>query len=556
MRSIATKLILVAIGVSLVQAGLTVWFADRSGQSSFERYLREEAQADFVDLAAEYYADNGNWDGIAAEVGRLNVGPGLNPQSGIQRPRRSGDTPFVNRQSRPGDDPRAGNDPRGGDPTAERRGSSVARPDMPVPGRVDDPLPGMPPPDGNAPDGRNPDRALQERNADGGQATNALGPQSVGPRMDAPPRAPAPFALVDLNGTVLVPAGEFRTGEVVEPRTIDGGKPVVVGDNVVGVVLFNESVVRLSPEQQRYVRNLSRAIYAAAIVGLGIALLLSVALSRRVIRSLGKLTLAADGLARGDFEHPINVDSTDEIGTLAKSFDAMRKDLQRAQQLQQQMTADIAHDLRTPLTVLRGYLEAIQAGELEATPERIETMHRETMHLNRLIDDLRLLSLADADQLQLQLQPVDPNELLRSVIDRFTGSASAKNIALESDAEPDLPILNADLDHLQRVLGNLVSNAIAYSPAGGTITLRASASDGRVHLFVDDCGPGIAPADVANLFDRFFRSDRARTRSDDGGSGLGLAICRALVDAHGGTIAVDGTSAAGTSFRVDLPAAG
>jgi signal transduction histidine kinase len=280
------------------------------------------------------------------------------------------------------------------------------------------------------------------------------------------------------------------------------------------------------------------------------------------------------------------VNSKDEIGVLAEAFNSMSVSLDQSQSLRRQMTADIAHDLRTPLTVLQGYLEAMSSRDLEPTQERIELLYAEAKHLGRLVEDLRVLSLADAGELPLNVGLVRCRDLLDSVQAFLSREAKSRGIKLEVEPEIDPIQLEVDPDHMKRVLINLVSNAIHHTSSGGTITISATratgssghqldagnvpasplpgstalnglsrADDRRVYLRVTDTGEGIAEADVPNVFERFYRSDTARHRTGSGGSGLGLAICKALVEAQGGKIRVEKTGPDGTTMRIDLPAA-
>jgi signal transduction histidine kinase len=218
------------------------------------------------------------------------------------------------------------------------------------------------------------------------------------------------------------------------------------------------------------------------------------------------------------------------------------------------MTADIAHDLRTPLTVIAGYLEALRDRVLTPTPERFATLHDETQGLLRLVEDLHTLSLADAGELSLALQPLAPAQSLERVAATYQDAATHQGVTLTVAAAPDLPAICADPERLARVLGNLVSNALRHTPAGGQVTLSARPAPAGVALVVADTGSGIAPEHLSNIFERFYRADPARS-ADDGGAGLGLAIARSLVEAHGGTISVDSHVGTGTTVTVTLPTA-
>jgi signal transduction histidine kinase len=257
-------------------------------------------------------------------------------------------------------------------------------------------------------------------------------------------------------------------------------------------------------------------------------------------------------MATGELEQQVVVRSRDELGELAAAFNQMSADLARASELRRQMTADIAHDLRTPLTVITGYLESLRDGVLQPSPARFDTIYNEAQQLQRLVEDLRTLSLADAGELPLNRQLVSPQELLEGLVAAYKHQAERQSIALHWQAEPGLPAINVDADRMMQVLSNLVSNALRYTPAGGQIALTAAQRGAGVQLTVQDNGAGIAREALPHIFERFYRGDPAR-QQHDGESGLGLAIARSIVEAQGGTIAVQSALGAGTTFTIMLP---
>jgi signal transduction histidine kinase len=215
------------------------------------------------------------------------------------------------------------------------------------------------------------------------------------------------------------------------------------------------------------------------------------------------------------------------------------------------MTADIAHDLRTPLTVIRGYLEAMTDGSLAPSPERLAAIRGEVTTLHHLIEDLRTLSLADAGELRLQRQPVQPGALLADVHESFALQAEARGVKLEIDAAPDVPPVAVDPLRMTQVFGNLVSNALRHTPPGGQVTLHAALTGPNVEFTVEDTGEGIPPEQLAHIFERFYRGDTSRQQHEDE-SGLGLAIVRSLVEVHGGTIRAESVPGRGTRMIITL----
>jgi two-component system sensor histidine kinase BaeS len=281
-----------------------------------------------------------------------------------------------------------------------------------------------------------------------------------------------------------------------------------------------------------------------------IALILGILLARTLTRPVNELTSATRAMARGDLEQQVPVRSQDELGELAISFNQMSSDLARANQSRRQMTADIAHDLRTPLTVIGGYAESMRDGVLKPTPERFDAIHTEVQHLQRLVEDLRTLSQADAKELSLNREPVAPAVLLERMAQSYRPLAAKQEISLKTKTEPGLPDLLADPDRLAQVFGNLISNSLRHTPQGGEIVLFAHGEDKDIVLGVQDSGSGIAPELLPHIFERFRRGDPSR---QDGGSGLGLAIAKAIVELHGGTISAENNAGKGTTIIIKFP---
>jgi len=285
----------------------------------------------------------------------------------------------------------------------------------------------------------------------------------------------------------------------------------------------------------------------AILVALGVGLVLA----RTLTRPLHALTEATHRMAGGELEQEVPVKSQDEIGELAAAFNRMSREVARANNARRQMTADVAHELRTPLTVIAGYVESMRDGDLAPTPERLAVIYAEIEHLQNLVGDLRTLTQADTGELKLNQQAVNPGELLQQACATFQHQAAQQGVALRLEANHELPAIAVDESRMTQVLGNLISNALRYTPAGGEIVLEATRNGGQVTLTVRDTGAGIPADDLPHVFDRFYRADRSRA-GESGASGLGLAIAKALVEAHGGVIAAESTPGQGTAVHIRL----
>jgi len=389
-------------------------------------------------------------------------------------------------------------------------------------------------------------------------------------------------ALADARGVIVIGNHANPVGQVAPAATLDAGTAIQVNGQPVGFVLFPTPNDRPNepgppPPGVAFLNSVTWATAISAGIAALIALILGVLLARTLTRPIRELTTATQAMARGNLDQRVTVRSRDEIGELATSFNQMSADLAHASQLRKQMTADLAHDLRTPLSILLGYTEGLQDGRLNGSSTLYTIMHGEVQHLQRLVEDLRVLSLADAGELPLNRRVVDPSALLERTGLAYIDKAEQQGITLRVEPDEALPSIAVDTDRMTQVLNNLVSNALRYTPEGGEITLSAAqvTNDERpttkeessaLHSFVfrpssfvllrvRDTGSGIEADDLPFIFDRFYRADQSRERVESNASGLGLAIAKAIVEAHGGTLAVESRPHAGTTFTIKLPAA-
>lgn len=331
--------------------------------------------------------------------------------------------------------------------------------------------------------------------------------------------------------------------------------PIVVDGQVVGAVVMGGQIGEFTQAEASFLRLAAwSAVLGSGLAGL-IALAVGRVISGRVTRPLGALRDAAQRLAGGARHQPLAIPHERELAELATSFNRMAGEIERQEQLRRQQVADIAHELRTPLSVLRLQIESIEDGVEQATPAALASLAEEVQLLSRLVDDLRLLSLADAGQLTLALDTVDAAEAIERTVQAAIPRARQQRIELRAEPVALALAAQADPQRLAQILGNLVENALRYTPAGGQVTLRAALdAQGAVVFEVADTGAGIAPAELAQIFERFYRADKARTR-DTGGSGLGLAIARRLAELQGGRIWASSEPGQGARFYVALPRA-
>lgn len=390
-------------------------------------------------------------------------------------------------------------------------------------------------------------RSLAPQNQAGGQ------PGQGQPGGQAP--GFVPFVLVDQQGRVVISGPGRLLGEQLPASAYAHGAPVSVDGQVVGTVLTDGSPPPLSPSDARFLTSIERALVLGGLTAILVALALGIVLARSLTRPVREITAALHAMAGGELRQVVPVRSRDELGELASAFNTMSADLALANAQRRQMTADIAHDLRTPVTVIGGYLEALRDGVLPPTPERFAILHAEAQHLQGLIEDLRTLSLADAGELALNPQPIGSRALLERIAAAYQHQAERQGVTLRVEAPEDAPQLVVDVARMVQVLGNLVANALRYTPAGGAITLGAAALPEGTRLQVRDTGAGITPETLPRIFDRFYRADAARS-DEQGGSGLGLAIARALVEAHGGSVTAESEPGHGAIFTITLPGAG
>jgi signal transduction histidine kinase len=329
--------------------------------------------------------------------------------------------------------------------------------------------------------------------------------------------------------------------------------PITVNGKVAGYLLGQgPGISTFSTLEQQFVGTVNWALLLASLIAGAVAIVISLVVARRLTAPLASMTQAAQAMARGDLTRRVQVSSDDEVGRLAGAFNTMAASLARAEDLRRNLVADVAHELRTPLAVLRADLEALQDGVYQPSPERLAALYEETDLLARLVADLHELSLAEAGQLAMARRPTDLAQVCQQTVAVMATQAAARGVSLVVGQAADGAISNVDPDRIGQVLRNLLSNALRHTPAGGSVTLDCRSEGKHIMLSVRDTGMGIKAEDLPHIFDRFYRGEKSRARAT-GGAGLGLAIVKQLVEAHGGAVWAESTPGQGATFYIRLP---
>jgi len=360
--------------------------------------------------------------------------------------------------------------------------------------------------------------------------------------------------LLDAQNHVVV-----QHGVPVNPAISPPYQPLP-GDSIIPInangMLVGKLVVgpNTTPTERRFTFQFLEPVLLASLVLAVFATLIGLLLTRRVVTPLAEVIAAAEEIASGNLQTRVRVKAPDDLRDLSESFNKMADSMERNDRERRDMLADIAHELRTPLTILRGRLEGIIDGVYPADEKHIGPALEETYVLERLVEDLRLLTLAESRQLVFEKQTLDLNELARHVINVFQAQADENQVTLAVEGDTAAGKVLLDPGRTQQVIGNLVNNALRYVTSGGRIWIEIHSGEGRVSIAVSDTGPGVPEADLPYIFNRFWRGEKSRSRSS-GGAGLGLAIVRQLVEAQGGTISARNIPQGGLQVTCEFPAA-
>ena len=352
---------------------------------------------------------------------------------------------------------------------------------------------------------------------------------------------PRGLVVADSRGSLV---GRRVSGTVESERQL-----VMAGaGGDLGIMLVNPEPLPdepAAPQLESSLPSINRFLIWSGIPLAIVALVLTYFLSRRILSPVESLSKAAAALAQGDFSRRVNVRSKDEVGELSRTFNAMAEEIRRS------LVADVAHELRTPLSNIRGYVEAIRDGLAKADDTTLESMHEEVTLLTRLIEDLQELTLAESGQMALHAQACDLADMVRKATTALQPQIHAKGISITTDIMGHGTV-QADPERIGQVLRNLLVNATNYTAQWGSIRVTVDQREGEAEVSVTDTGTGIPENELPYVFERFYRVDKSRSRAT-GGVGLGLTIVNRLVEAHGGKIRVESREGVGSTFSFTLP---
>lgn len=355
------------------------------------------------------------------------------------------------------------------------------------------------------------------------------------------------------NGGILIGDPTHPAGTFLSDNDIQKASLIEYDGKTIGYVAIFNPTFQPSPQEQRYIETTNKAMLYASLGAISLAVVLGLVFTRTLLKPLSNLSTAISNMEQGELNQIVEKTSNDELGEVIEGFNQMSSALATAIARREQMTADIAHELRSPLTVINGYLEAMQDGTLEISKERLTFIQNEVNQLNRLVNDLRTLALADMGQLNINKDRININALFTHLKNAYTIPADSKQIALTFENFGE-STLSADEGRLIQIISNLLNNALRHTDSGGSIDVRAynDPKDNTI-IEVEDTGEGIPEEDLPNVFNRFYRGDPSR-QNYEGESGLGLSIVKAIVEAHQGSVKVESQVGKGTTFSITLPA--
>jgi len=363
--------------------------------------------------------------------------------------------------------------------------------------------------------------------------------------------APRPFEL----RVVLLDADRNRLWGPLDLSAATAFRTLTHGTQDIGYLGLIPGEALTDKRQIEFVQQQKATMLLVAALTALVAAVLCVPLARKLASPVGRLAEGTRALTRGRFATRVAVTTNDELGQLTQDFNLLATTLEKNEAARKQWVADISHELRTPLSILQGEIEALQDGIRAVTPQQLESLHSEALHLGRLVEDLYQLSMSDIGALNYRKELLDFHAILQDVVELYRGRLEEKAIALEADL-PAVPLMmTADPRRVRQLLENLFENSLRYTDPDGQLAVSLEHDEASVTLHLQDTSPGVSAEDLPRLFERLYRVEASRTRNA-GGAGLGLSICRNIVDAHGGTIQAQGSALGGLWVSVRLPRSG
>lgn len=368
----------------------------------------------------------------------------------------------------------------------------------------------------------------------------------------------APITLTDEQGRIIAATQSDLMGQdAANIPNINVTIPVVDENHTTIGTVYVQRNISHQRADETFLTDVTRALIIAGLIVALLAAGLGVLLTRSISRPLAEMEQAATRFAQGDYTVRVSPHGRDEVATLGRTFNQMAESVGSVEQLRRELVANVSHDLRTPLTVIRGYLEGLRSGQIadrRSAEMAFDAMHIEVARLLHLVGDLRQAAALDSGSLPLKRRAVAPIDLVAETVDRVMPLVLAKGVHLRHEVPADLPLLNIDVERMGQALLNLLENAVRHTPADGAILLTAQRQGEQLRLIIQDTGAGISAEDLPHIFERFYRADRARNASE-GRAGLGLSIVKAIVEAHGGTVKAEseGVPGKGSIFAVSLP---
>lgn len=362
------------------------------------------------------------------------------------------------------------------------------------------------------------------------------------------------YVIVIIIGVVVLATATSVSIPTAFSRHMSGMSAMMLNNPTMGSTQSMETKLFVN-----YKAAVTEALSLATIIALLAAVVASFLISRQVVEPIQRLMKLSCKIAAGEYEERLQISGNvqgnqlDELDQLALSFNQMADKLEKTESMRLQLIGDVTHELRTPLSAIKGYMEGLIDGVISATPETYNQVYAEADRLQRLVNDLQELSRVEAGTYQLKIESVAPTLLVETVVNNFNRQFDEKGLILKHTYEANLPKVSVDKDRIVQVLTNLVGNALQYTPTGGVVTISVSRVKNEVIFEVTDTGIGISPEHLSLIFNRFYRTDKSRTRAS-GGSGIGLTIAQALVKAHHGRIWVESAGEGkGTSIYFSVP---